>query len=69
MSEIKPKNGICSRCGYGIPVWKKGNLCVECSKEQKKPDLKQIASASPSEARTKNLWPKANRRKSRRKKT
>ena len=47
MSEIKPKNGICSRCGYGIPVWKKGNLCVECSKETKKPDLKQIASASP----------------------
>nr|DAP44711.1 MAG TPA: DnaK suppressor protein [Bacteriophage sp.] len=55
MSEIKPKNGICSRCGYGIPVWKKGNLCVECSKEQKKPDLKQIASASLSEAKTKNL--------------
>lgn len=66
MSEIKPKNGICSRCGYGIPVRKKGNLCVECSKETKKPDLKQIASAPLSGAKTKSRTPKANRRKSRR---
>ena len=69
MSEIKPKNGICSRCGYGIPVRKKGNLCIECSKETKKPDLKKIASAPLSEAKTKIRAPKTTRRKSRRKKT
>ena len=75
--EKKAKVPICPRCGYGMGIWRKQKLCKACldaegntsAEKNLQAVKKQIASASPSEARTKNLWPKANRRKSRRKKT
>jgi len=82
MWEIKAKVPICPRCGYGMGIWWKQKLCKACldaegnaSTEKnlqkvKKQICPQVKSEPRlSEAKTKNRTPKANRRKSRRKKT
>ena len=82
MWEIKAKVPICPRCGYGMGIrWKQklckacldaeGNASAEKSLQAVKKQICPQVKSDPrlSEARTKNLWPKANRRKSRRKKT
>ena len=77
MWEIKAKVPICPRCGYGMWIRRKQKLCKACldaegnasAEKSLQAVKKQIASAPLSEAKTKNRTPKANRRKSRRKKT